>query len=99
MHNIFDQGLIKYLDIIHNYTLNMKNENFGIINQHMNVTCHMQDLEKKLFTLVALVPKIMNAPIYVINRGYATNIPFVCILLFFVLKCFVKFNLVKCFFS
>jgi hypothetical protein len=28
--------------------LNMKNEKIGIINQHMIVTCHMQDLEKKL---------------------------------------------------
>jgi hypothetical protein len=31
--------------MIYNCKLNMKNEKFGIINQHMNVTCHMQDLD------------------------------------------------------
>jgi hypothetical protein len=58
----------------------MKNEKIGVINQHMIVKCHMQRFGKKTFTLVALAPRIMNAPIYVINRGYVTDIPFDCIL-------------------
>jgi hypothetical protein len=44
MHNIHDirsKSNLKYLYLTPNGKLNMKNAKLKIINQHMNVTCHM----------------------------------------------------------
>ncbi len=39
---IYDQVVVKkYLYLTHNVKFNMKNEEIGIIDQHMNATCQM----------------------------------------------------------
>jgi hypothetical protein len=72
MHNLHDVQSIcskKNLNLKHSCKLDVKNAKVELIDQHVNVTCHMWSL-KMNFTLVPLAPKIVNTPIYYIKMRF-----------------------------